>query len=254
MAPVVHRTVRSQVVINNWQNARPGGGARAQSVPLPGPIRDRPLHIAIDLDEVLCPFFEPFVRYTLRATGRDGGEGYDHPRLVARRLVASAGTYDFASELGLPRNDVQALIHEFYGSSGMAAIRPLPGAVRKVDFLSRFRGHRLSIVTGRQGAAAEATHRFLETHFPPRAFETVYFTNSYTDREVSKVDACLSIGADVLIDDLPKNCVQCSYHPGDDAFPRHKNIECILFGNYAWNAQYRDTAMFPWAPDWSSIH
>lgn len=105
-------------------------------------------------------------------------------------------------------------------------------------------------MTGRQNIAGGATHDFVQRYFPG-AFDNIYFTNSHTSFEVNKIDACRSVGADVLIDDLPWGSEGFAPDRGRGDGTPIRTPECILFGDYGWNSAYQDKVL--WAKSWSSI-
>lgn len=215
-----------------------------------GPPRQPPTHVAVDLDEVLCPFFRPFAEHAFVCEGMGPNQAFEQ----AYRIVSNAKTYNFSKELGIPSWKTQEYVMDFYNSPKFRAIGPIPGAVEKLTYLKRYRGCRVSVVTGRQSESASATQAFFQKFFPPRVVENIYFTNSYTDREISKADVCISIGANAFIDDLPLNCMevcrQGSTKNADGCIVTP--IDVILFGDYKWNEPHRESGI-EWAKGWASI-
>ena len=101
----------------------------------------------------------------------------------------------------------------------------------------------LCIVTARRQMAVETTMGWLDNHFPD-IFKGVYFVPIWEpDNTVTKADICQEIGADFLIDDLPRHCNLAAA----------RGIEAILFGSYSWNRDEETVAGVTRCKDWTKV-
>lgn len=83
----------------------------------------------------------------------------------------------------------------------------------------------LYIVTARPKHLTDSSKSWINRHFN-NIFKDIHFVPIWEpNNKISKFDICRQIGADYLIDDLPKHC----------NIAAESGIKAILFGNYAWN-------------------
>lgn len=150
------------------------------------------MRIAVDIDEVLCPFFHPMIR---RA-------GYKVPK--------APHPYVYRKALGISEKESSDMVHDFYDSKKFKKLKPLPHAQFGIYNLLG-KGYKLYAVTGRQQVARELTENWLDTFFP-NAFHDLVTTNSFTKDEVSKFKICKSLNLSSIIDDNYDICKECKKH------------------------------------------
>jgi len=167
--------------------------------------------IAVDIDEVLCPFFHPMIKRAKRAPPK-----------------AKQYPYVYRKALKISEEESREMVQDFYKSDEFKTLPPFKYADYALYQL-KGRGLKLYAVTGRQVEAREATEEWLERFFP-HAFEDLVLTNSYTPNEVPKVDLCLAMNIDSIIDDNFQTCKEC----------QGKGIEAI---------HYVGDPMYPWCHD-----
>tara|TARA_B100001094_G_scaffold332711_1_gene405994 strand:- start:4864 stop:5517 length:654 start_codon:yes stop_codon:yes gene_type:complete len=170
-------------------------------------------HIALDLDDTICPFFPPFKEYLERKNK------------TKTNAKINCSEYNFSKIFKINDLESKVLVSNFYDSPEFNQISPYIEAVKAIEIL-RKEGYKLSIVTGRQNYAETQTKQFIES-FIPNTFEDVHLTNSFSleGEELSKYEICKSINADILIDDNIRYCEECS----------SKNITALVYGEYPWN-------------------
>jgi len=142
--------------------------------------------IAIDLDEVLVPFLRPVARYH------------------GRQLPGGKHSYVFREVFDCTSEEAQDMIYEYYKSPEFLFEKPILGSQRA---MARFRPqvNKMYVVTGRQEVAREQTELWIDRHFPG-IFDDIILTNSYTEREISKVDICRALSIGCIIDDSLDTC------------------------------------------------
>jgi len=181
-------------------------------------------HIAVDLDEVLCPMIRCLTKYYKRTRAAP----------YQNKLPKS---YNYASHFKISEIESKHLVKSFYDSAECSSMKPLDGSQEAISLLRENFG-KLSIVTGRQYYAADATYEFLDSHFPG-LFADVIFTNSFAldgPREISKQNVCTYLGAGLLIDDNLDTCLTT------------KNS--VIFGDYPWN---EDNTSLPRISSWKDV-
>lgn len=183
-----------------------------------------PNHIALDLDEVLCPMISSLNKYYKRTRASP----------FSKKLPK---TYNYATHFNISEKESKFLVKSFYESIECRSMQPLDGSKEAVRLLRENFG-KISIVTGRQYYAADATYEFIDSHFPDM-FSDVIFTNSFAldgPREIHKQNVCNYLGAGLLIDDNLDTCLTT------------KNS--VLFGNYPWN---EDNTSLPRISSWKDV-
>ena len=147
------------------------------------------MRVAVDIDEVLCPFFHPMVRKS----------GYKIPK--------APHPYIYRKALNIQEKESVEMVRNFYESKEIKHLKPLPSAHFGVYNLIG-RGYKLYAVTGRQQVARELTEDWLDAFFP-NAFHDLVTTNSFTDDEVSKTKICKALNLSSIIDDNFDTCYDC---------------------------------------------
>ena len=145
--------------------------------------------IAVDIDEVLCPFLHPMAKWS------------------KRRIKPGKIPYVYKDIFDISEKESRDMVYGFYESDDFKNILPINQAQNGIKILNSS-GYKVYIVTGRQNIVREKTETWLETFFPG-GFEDLILTNSYTINEISKDDVCKSIGANMIIDDNIDICRQC---------------------------------------------
>ena len=84
--------------------------------------------------------------------------------------------------------------------------------------------YELHVVTARQDFLTDATERMLDKYFSG-VFDSIIFTNHFSDKSRSKADVCNELNAKYLIDD----------HLHHAEIAASQGIEVLLFGDYPWN-------------------
>jgi phosphoglycolate phosphatase-like HAD superfamily hydrolase len=149
----------------------------------------RASRIAVDIDEVLCPFFRPMVKR------------------VGRTPPTRAHPYVYHRALDITENESKKMVREFYESEEFKNLQPFKD-VEYALFRLKEKGYSLYAMTGRQTVARDATETWLNTHFP-YAFDDLVMTNSYTMDEIPKSKLCLSMNISTIIDDSFETCYGC---------------------------------------------
>jgi len=166
--------------------------------------------IAIDYDDVIINS----APYTIKHYNKTYGTKLNLKDFYSKE-VASWGTDSYAT--AIKRVNDYALTDEFQN------IAPTQVTIKAIQHLSK--QYELHIVTGRSDFLLEATHKILDTYFP-NLFQSVEFTNFFSDKPRSKAHVCMQLGADILIDDHlhhAKVVAECG-------------TRVLLFGDYPWNS------------------
>lgn len=185
--------------------------------------------IAVDLDEVLCPFVEQLCNF----------------------YNANAALYDFAVPTTLQLQDFKSyrfcevwggsdaqsleIVHAFFDSWYFKEIPVLPDAVVGINALKEA-GFDVVLVTSRQLILEEHTKTWIQQNFP-NSFREIAFGNHWgtAGRKVSKSELCEKLGADVLIDDNISYAKECA----------NTGMSVLLFGEYPWNSNEHDNTTLP---------
>ncbi len=174
-----------------------------------------PLTWAIDYDDVIADTAEIIVAALGEVTGKayEASELYDDVDL--RRFWRNFRRWKAGRVLN--RLLCEGLIDD---------VEPDPAAVDTMGELASM-GDQLYIVTGRQEYLAPATSAMIYRHFP--YVSGIEFTNYFSSqlgvkglKKRTKGEVCAEIGADVIVDDLPRHIKSALEHNPD--------MEGILFG------------------------
>lgn len=182
------------------------------------------MRVAVDIDEVLCPFFHPMIK---RA-------GYKVPK--------APHPYIYRKALGISEKESSDMVRDFYDSKKFKKLKPLSHAQFGIYNLIG-KGYKLYAVTGRQQVARELTEEWLDTFFP-NAFHDLVTTNSFTEDEVSKVKICKSLNLSSIIDDNFDICKECKIQGID-------SVHFIGNPTYAWCHQRNP--LIPRASSWLEV-
>lgn len=156
-------------------------------------LRSFPLkRIAIDIDEVLCPFLHPMAKRYDRMP-----PNHNHP-------------YDYTKALGITSEESKMMVSSFYHTKTFHDLKPIEESQNYIRRL-RKNGYMLYAMTGRQSEARSGTEWWLDNQFP-HMFHDLIITNSYTDYEISKSFLCMSLNISVIVDDNFQTCIDCKDH------------------------------------------
>ena len=145
--------------------------------------------IAVDIDEVLCPFFKPLMDW--------------------RKVTPQAKTYPyrFSHVMNISDAHSKRIVQQFYNTDEFSLLEPIKGSQNGMAYL-RGLGYDIYAVTGRQSAARNQTEKWLNTYFS-HTVDDLIMTNSFTEYDIPKVKICRAIGASLIIDDNLDICREC---------------------------------------------
>jgi|GEM_PF-2567465 len=169
--------------------------------------------IAVDFDEVLFLTVSEMIDwyenlYGFRPDYKDFKNYRFHEAFKTTQDVATVRYIDFANSLHSQN------------------ILPLP---RALDTLNKRKnqGDTVFIASSSQVEVVDSKRQRIDTHYPG-IFKDFHAANHYSllnGPVCTKADICRKIGAEVMIDDLPKQLLECV---GVVKYP-------ILLGDYPWN-------------------
>jgi len=178
-----------------------GGPASDAAPPTDALLQQRPLIVAVDIDEVICRFSEGFMRWWSNI--------HDDPLVPSQCFRAC---YSAVARSARPK---------FLLTQAFLELEPVPGALEALSKL-RSLGFELQAVTSRPAETRETTNQYLAKFFPG-IFSDLHFVQS-----PHKGIVCSNIGAFVLVDDQPCNLSDALEH----------GVQAIVFdfdGLYSWN-------------------
>tara|TARA_Y100001938_G_C8010026_1_gene389491 strand:+ start:515 stop:1090 length:576 start_codon:yes stop_codon:yes gene_type:complete len=150
--------------------------------------------IAVDIDEVLVPFFNSLAQY--------------HQKRVNKQIrLPLKYKYHYASVLDLTEDESSELVRSFYGSEDHASMPALPGSVWALNTL-KSKGYSVVLVTGRQRYSKDATESLL-CRLYGNTFDDIIYCDHYTEFSKNKSHICDALGARCIVDDSFSNCVDC---------------------------------------------
>lgn len=186
------------------------------------PRMSRP-HIAVDLDDTLCPLVESLNAWILR---------HD---LAPRRLEEYV-TYDFSAVWSTTPRTTRRLVRSFIAEESLG-LQPIENSVAAINVLRQ--DARLIVVTSREERFRPVTELWLNHHFPGAFDDLIMVGNQYSGgRGPSKGLICRQVAASCLIDDQVAH-VSTAWALG---------VHPLLFGDYPWQGQPQ---RIPRAFDWS---
>lgn len=161
------------------------------------------MKIAIDIDEVLVPFKDPFLKFSNISC-----EEHEEEQNMM-------GLLDQDPKKGYER------VQKFHRSELGKSVLPLKDSQKALSFLNS--KHELIAITSRADNLKEETEGWIKEHFPNQVNQ-LYFSN----KEKTKAQICEELKIDVLIEDQLKYAFEAS----------QKEIQVILFDmdkKYWWN-------------------
>lgn len=152
--------------------------------------------IAVDIDAVLADFLSKFLEYR---------NYIYHTNYVRDDFY----TYIWAEVFGESKEQMYAILSDFFESGYVDQIKPMPGAVAGIGALEK-QGHEVYVVTSRPRMIKDLTLRWLRKNFG-NVFKAVFFSNqpAYGSFGPTKGEICRQIRAKVFIDDQLSYCREC---------------------------------------------
>lgn len=188
--------------------------------------------IAVDIDEVLSPFISGLVEWHNLQFGT-----------VYR--VSDFTSYNFHHIWGGSLETAIDKSRHYFENRDPEVCRPLANAQQVLNRLHQ--NYELIVVTSRILEHKLQTESWIKEHFPNIFAEIILCNHWIKDKNknqtIKKSQACLTLGAQYLIDDLPVYV--------EDA--ASEGISALLFGNYPWNQQVADHPQIQRVIDWQSV-
>lgn len=151
------------------------------------------MKIAVDIDEVLCPFLESFIPFA-------------HKELGTNYKLEDFETYNLEQVIDRPVLEIINAVRAFYRDK----LENLPSFADALPTL-RLIGeeHELIVLTSRHHEAIEKTPDWINKHFPDVFREIVFSSNPAIDSKKTKAMICKELQVDVLIEDDPRHIEVC---------------------------------------------
>ena len=185
--------------------------------------------IAVDIDEVLFPFIDEFIK--------------DHNTRFATALNKSQfHTYEFSGPLGLDVPKTVERVYAFQKQLDSRSSAPFEESREAVTKLSRH--YDLAVVTARHPQFESMTLEWLREHYAD-SFDSITHIGfaPIMEKPRTKAEVCLELGAIALIDDSIDHILQCS----------KSGVEGVLFGNYPWNQSNTLPPNVTRCPSWHEV-
>jgi 5'(3')-deoxyribonucleotidase len=153
------------------------------------------MRIGIDLDDVLVPFLQTFIKYYNLT--------YD-----TSYKMDDFFSYHYWEITGETRDESIQKVYDFHQTPYFKNMKPIAGAQEAVNQLRL--NHDLFVITSRQDYIAEVTKLWVNQYFP-HAFSDIVLTNNFAKGSNSRTKRqyCDLLGIEVLIDDSPEYAVEC---------------------------------------------
>ena len=158
------------------------------------------IRIAVDVDEVLCPFLRTMSRWR-------------YPRFVP----PSRFPYDYKSLFELSTKETRALVDTFYFTKDFSEMKPFPESQVHLKHL-RGQGYEIYAVSERRYLSRYLTEDWLDYYYP-KTFRDLFLTED-------KAGVCSSANMGFIIDDDYQVCMESlekGIHPinfvGDPLYP-----------------------------------
>ena len=165
--------------------------------------------IAFDVDDVLASHVESFIEFSNLTYGTT--------------FAFDDYTDKWGKLWGVTEEEVTKRALEFQTLQRVADFDVKDDAKASLAKLST--KYDLYIVTARRQHLVDTSKDWINKHFP-NVFKEVHFVPIWElNNKITKGDICKKIGADYLVDDLPRHCNVAA----------ESGIKAVLFGNYSWN-------------------
>ena len=162
------------------------------------------VHIALDLDEVICPFFDNLNKFYVR-------KYHNSDPMKYFKYKTNMKTYNYSKAFNVDEAKAKFIVREFYSSHEAKNIKPYKTSFDKIKML-KDQGAKLSIITGRQTypECKNLTYAFVNNYFGS-TFDNIVLTNSHSlyGKEQSKLDISRELDVDILVDDCVSNFKEC---------------------------------------------
>jgi 5'(3')-deoxyribonucleotidase len=186
--------------------------------------------IAVDVDEVLFPFADEFIKY------HNGTHGTE---LAHHHLYSPA----LATEIGVTELEAAERIYTFHRELNDATVEPLTTAREAIGLLAA--KYTLVVITARNPEFQDRTTEWLAQHFPD-TFKSVNAIGHYNlqgNGALTKAKVCQRFNAIALIDDSLGHVRECA----------KQGMQGILFGSYPWNQANSLPPGVTRCLDWESV-
>jgi uncharacterized HAD superfamily protein len=150
--------------------------------------------------------------------------------------------YFFEETWGVPREERNKEIDEFFATDQLKNISPMAGSLKAIKTLKE-RGHGLYIITGRGNKDIEQTELWITNHFPD-VFAGLHFSSPSRTEEIprKKSETCKELGIEIFIDDSLENAVDCS-----------SIVERVFLFDQPWNQELNLPKNIERVASWSEI-
>jgi len=187
--------------------------------------------IAIDIDDVLLDFVNPFLTFWNHKYGTSFKKG-------------DIFSFDLEKPLSVSKEEKNKSMEEFYNSSLFVNLPPILGARESLNFLNY--NYENDILTSRQpyscnGRMGEFTENSLENFFTGNYFKIFYSKNHEIQGE-SKADICRREGISFLIEDCLFYALECN----------RKGIPVFLMNN-PWNQANLEGTLITRCENWEGV-
>jgi 5'(3')-deoxyribonucleotidase len=183
--------------------------------------------IAIDIDDVLANHVEAFNAFSNKTYGTD--------------LTIEDYSDRWADFWDLSDDEIEKRALEFQTQEEIAGFKVKDESKEALEQLKE--NYDLVIVTARRKHIVDTTIKWLDKYFP-EVFKGIHFVPIWVpSNKITKGDICKQVGADYLIDDVPKHCNLAA----------EVGIKAILFGDYSWNRNTEIAKDVVRCKDWQSV-
>lgn len=185
--------------------------------------------IAVDIDEVLFPNVPTLLPFYNKVSGTD----------IRQEQMK---TYFIEDITGETLESILGKIEAYLKTEHYNEGQPIEGSIESIKKLrERFK---LVLVTSRQHFWRGVTEEFINTHFEDQ-FDELHYTHTVKspNDDRPKLDICVEIGAELLIDDSLSNVTKCAAG----------GIKAILFGDYPWNQTDKLPIGVTRCKDWPAV-
>jgi uncharacterized HAD superfamily protein len=155
------------------------------------------MKIGIDLDSVVADLMSPLVDF--------------HNKNYGTKLKPSDHvTFSIEKIWKCTEEEAIERCFKFYRSDFMNQVKPLPGAIEGINFLSR--RHELHIITSRPHFISNDTVNWIKKFFPDK-FKTIHHTNQYSKKgslSIKKSEIIKKLSINLMIEDHLEYAIDCA--------------------------------------------
>ena len=183
--------------------------------------------IAVDCDDVLADHAEDVVAWTNERFGTN--------------LTIRDYTDHWTVMWQLDSDAVEARAVEYHSTGRHGTFTNKADSLDVLRWLAK--DYDLVVVTARRKEIVQSSLEWIKASYPG-IFKDVRFVPIWTPgNTVTKADICNEIGAEYLIDDLPKHC----------NIAAEAGIVSLVFGDYGWNRNEEIATGVHRVKDWQSV-